>query len=164
MTDAMQARGQSTPDKSAQNAATPKRVVRSVAELQMALADKARGQRIAQLRKRTPGLTQQRLSEKLGVGYRTVQSWESGDVMPEWDNVERLAKFFKVRPEQVIGEAPPVEPAQLDRIEAKLDQLQSVVTRAAIELELLAAAQHKSTQGRSNDAKKPRRRKGDAGS
>lgn len=89
----------------------------------MALEDKARGQRIAALRKRTPGLTQQLVAERLKVGYRTVQSWESGAVVPEWPNVERMAKFFKVRPEEIMGELPPMEPKQLDRIEAKLDQL-----------------------------------------
>lgn len=93
----------------------------------MALADKARGQRIAALRLRTPGLTQQAVAQKLGIGYRTIQSWEAGEVVPEWPNVERLAKYYKVRPEEIMGELPPMRPAQLDRIEAKLDELLAIL-------------------------------------
>lgn len=112
----------------AHNATTGPRTVHSLAELRMALEDKARGQRLAQMRK-LRRLTQQQMCEKLGVAYRTYQTWEAG-TMPEWPNVEKIATFFEIRPEDWIGEddivlsaAKPGEPTQLDRIEAKLDRL-----------------------------------------
>lgn len=113
----------------AQNAATKGRVVHTVAELQMALADKARGQRIATLRKRKR-LTQQQMAERLKIGYRTYQTWEAG-TMPEWPNLEKLAELLGVRPEHIVGEDDGLGPdagTQLDRIEAKLDQLLDLIT------------------------------------
>lgn len=112
----------------AQPAATRPRVVHTVAELQMALTDKARGQRIAQLRKRKH-LTQQAMAEKLKCGYRTYQTWEAG-TMPEWPNLLKLAELLGVEPEHIIGEetAPP-DPSQLDRIEASLAELLAAVRR-----------------------------------
>lgn len=109
--------------KYAQNATTGSRIVRTVAELQMALADKARGQHIAQLRKRKR-LTQQAMAERLGIAYRTYQTWEAG-TMPEWANLEKLASVLEVKPEYLIGEDEPAPTGQLDRIEAKLDELLS---------------------------------------
>lgn len=107
----------------------------------MALEDKARGQRIAALRKRKR-LTQQVMAERLKIGYRTYQTWEAGKVMPEWPNLEKLAAFFGVKPEDIIGETPDVgallgngqaSSTQLDRIEAEL---------AAIRVELGTQATH----------------------
>ena len=104
----------------AQNAATRPLKVHRFEELRMALDDKARGQQIARLRKRRR-LTQQKLADQLGVAYRTVQGWEGG-TMPDWVNLEKLAAFFEVRPEDLIGdgEFAPI-PTQADRIEHKLD-------------------------------------------
>ena len=108
--------------KYAQDARKSVRVVRSVAELRMALDEKARGQRIAQLRKRKR-LTQQAMAERLRIGYRTYQTWESG-TLPEWHNLEKLAKFHGVKPEHILGEdAEPPRLDQLDRIEEKIDAI-----------------------------------------
>jgi transcriptional regulator with XRE-family HTH domain len=126
----MQVRAVAPQSHYAQNAATTPRRVHSVEELRMALEDKARGQRIAALRK-NKRLTQQAMADRLKIGYRTYQTWESGSVMPEWPNLEKLAKFFKVKPEDIIGEIPDPDrllgpgneiSIQLDRLEAKLDR------------------------------------------
>lgn len=109
----------------AQNATTGPRVVHTLAELQMALADKARGQHISTLRKRRR-MTQQAMAEKLGIAYRTYQTWESG-TMPEWGNLEKLADALGVRVEEIIGDEPAAEPGQLDRIEAMLTELLELV-------------------------------------
>lgn len=112
----------------------------------MALEDKARGQRIAQMRKRRR-MTQQAMAEALDVSYRAYQTWEAG-TMPEWSNVEKLAKFFRVKPEAIIGEAEPgpEEAPQLDRIEQalsnglaeKVDQVLANQDRILALLEYLA--------------------------
>lgn len=122
----------------AQDAATRPRVVHTVAELQMALADKARGQNIARLRARKR-LTQQALADKLKVGYRTVQTWESG-TMPEWPNLEKLARALDVRPEDIIGDEPAPEPSQLGRIEESLAELHAKVDRLAEDVDDTAQA------------------------
>lgn len=92
--------------KRAENATTSAHRVRSVDALRMALADKSRGQRIAALRNRKH-LTQQAMAERLKIAYRTYQTWEAG-TMPEWDNLEKLAKFHSVRVEDIVGEDPDV--------------------------------------------------------
>lgn len=98
----------------------------------MALADKARGQRIAEFRKRRR-LTQQAMAEQLQIAYRTYQTWEAG-TMPEWPNLERLATFHNVRPEDIVGDEyePDRDPSQLDRIEAKLDEILDLLDLAGI--------------------------------
>lgn len=138
----MQPHATGTDSKYAQNATTASRKVHTVAELRMALEDKARGQRIAALRKQRR-LTQQVMAERLGIAYRTYQTWEAGMVVPEWPNLEKLAAFFGIKPEDIIGESPdvgallglePPDQAQLDRIEEKVDQV--LAELAAIRLDL----------------------------
>lgn len=104
----------------AHDATTGTRVVHSVAELQMALADKARGAQIQRLRQRKR-LTQQAMAEKLGIAYRTYQTWESG-TMPEWSNLEKLALALGTTPERIIGDEEVPEPSQLDRLEAAVEE------------------------------------------
>jgi transcriptional regulator with XRE-family HTH domain len=93
----------------------------------MAIEDKARARRIAELRTRKR-LTQEQMAQRLDVAYRTYQTWESQKVpvMPDWPNLEKLARFHGVKPEDIIGETPDVgallgngtSQSQLDRIEA----------------------------------------------
>lgn len=140
--------------KYAQNATTRPRRVHSLAELRMALEDKARGQRISTLRKRNH-LTQQAMAERLGIAYRTYQTWEAGR-MPEWHNVEKLAKFFKVKPEAIVGEITEFDAdtlSQLDRIEQRLEEAitevrAAVATLAADNLRLTQALEELRDTGR----------------
>jgi Helix-turn-helix. len=124
--------------KYAHNAATRTRTVHSIAELRMALEDKARGQRIASLRKRKR-LTQQAMAEQLRIAYRTYQTWEAGR-MPEWDNVLKLSAFHGVRPEDLIGEDAPLEVGQVATIEGKLDALALDLVERLERIETLVTA------------------------
>lgn len=141
----MQAHDARTQSTSAQIATTGARTAHTLAELRMALEDKARGQRIAALRKRKR-LTQQVMAERLKIGYRTYQTWEAGSVMPEWPNLEKLAAFFGVKPEDIIGESPDLTALlgaengtqpQLDRIEAALSELRTDLATTRDELAAL---------------------------
>lgn len=131
----------------------------------MALADKARGQHIKRLRE-SRRLTQQAMAEKLGIAYRTYQTWEAG-TMPEWSNLERLATALGVRAEELIGEDPPAaaSQSQLDRIEAKLDQLLEVLSpssRAEGPAEVLEEAAARARAQRTPPAATSRRTPGRA--
>lgn len=42
------------------------------------------------------GLTQKRVSSEIGIGFTTYYSWESGKRAPHFDNVLKLAHFYKV--------------------------------------------------------------------
>lgn len=139
--------------KYAHNAATTPRVVHSVSELRMALEEKARGQRIAQLRKRKH-LTQQAMAERLGIAYRTYQTWEAGQ-MPEWPNVEKLAAFFDVKPEQIIGEVDVTDEDTVSQLDEILEKLDEILDR----LEAMEPPQKRAAQAAQAAARKSRQRK-----
>jgi transcriptional regulator with XRE-family HTH domain len=64
------------------------------------------------------------IADLVGVTLRAYQAWEGGGGI-NWDNVQQLASAFNVTEEFLLygrTEAAP-DPSQLDRIEAKLDQL-----------------------------------------
>lgn len=133
--------------------------------LQMAMEAAHRadvGQRIKDLRGHLP---QPALAEKLGVSLRAVQKWEAGESAPQWDNLVRLSKLFNVTQnfllygerEQATGEL-----GQLDRIEAKLDELLSRLPAEGFDEVLGAEARRLAEQRAQRDAKsqrKPPRRK-----
>lgn len=48
---------------------------------------------IANIRKKSR-ITQQKLSEKLGIDRSTIAKWESGDAMPRADKLPELAKIL----------------------------------------------------------------------
>lgn len=126
----------------------------------MAIEDKARAQRIASLRKQKR-LTQEVMAQRLDVAYRTYQTWESlkEPVMPDWPNLEKLAKFHGVKPEDIIGETPDLaalmgsaSQTQLDRIESNQDRL--LAELAAIRLALAAPSRRRQPQQQSQGRKR----------
>ena len=52
------------------------------------------------------GLSQQELSEKLHVARPTISSWELNRTEPAMGNIEALAKIFKCKKSELIGENP----------------------------------------------------------
>lgn len=59
-------------------------------EIRMKLNDK-----IKELRKKN-GLTQEELADKLNVSRQAITKWESGDGVPDIDNIKNIALFFHV--------------------------------------------------------------------
>ena len=63
------------------------------------------GEYIKQLRK-TSGLTQEELGEKVGVKKAAVQKWESGQTTNlKRETIHKLAKIFNVNPASFFSEA-----------------------------------------------------------
>jgi len=58
-------------------------------------------EKIAALRKRA-GLSQEQLSEALGVSRQAVSKWESGGAMPELDKVVQLSRVFGVTTDALL--------------------------------------------------------------
>ncbi len=54
------------------------------------------------LRKKAP-LTQQELADALGVNYRIVGKWETGEARPRPANLRRLAEVLGVTPGEVLA-------------------------------------------------------------
>jgi transcriptional regulator with XRE-family HTH domain len=67
------------------------------------------------------------MAQECGVTLRAYQRWEAGGGI-SWENLQRIAEVGKTTTSYLIdGEAEPRGPqTQLDRIEAKLDQLLEV--------------------------------------
>ncbi len=48
-------------------------------------------------------LTQQQLADKLSVTQRKVSYWESGKIEPDLESLWRLADFFDVTIDELVG-------------------------------------------------------------
>ena len=59
------------------------------------------GEHIAYYRKKA-GMTQEQLSEKMGVTAQAVSKWENGLTCPDLDSVARLSEILGVSVEQLI--------------------------------------------------------------
>lgn len=60
------------------------------------------GMRIAEYRK-TMGLSQEELADKLFVTRQALSKWENGTSVPSIDTLSELSKIFKVSFEEILG-------------------------------------------------------------
>ena len=69
------------------------------------------GHRISALR-RSRGMTQTELAERLGISFQAVSSWERGNAMPDIAKLPELARMFGVTIDWLLGspEAVPDQP------------------------------------------------------
>jgi len=97
------------------------------------MADLKRGERIKLLREERH-MTQPAVADAIGITLRAYQKYETGGGL-KWDNAVALAKVFQVQTSDIMGKpgTPPapygLPSAQLDSIEAKLDQILETLTR-----------------------------------
>ena len=61
--------------------------------------------RISELRHKKK-ITQQELSDVVGVSFQTISKWENGSVMPDITYLPMLAEYFEVSVDQLIGIVP----------------------------------------------------------
>lgn len=54
------------------------------------------------------GITQARLAERLGVSKQSVSNWENNNIQPSVELLERLADFFAVSTDVLLGRQPDV--------------------------------------------------------
>jgi transcriptional regulator with XRE-family HTH domain len=107
-----------------QTAATKRPWARSVL-MEMALQDRAAGQRLAQARKQKR-LTQEGAAQKIGVSVRTYSDWERGISLPRPSNLTEIERVLEVDTRAVYFENPAqngLPSERLDRIEDKLDRV-----------------------------------------
>ena len=48
-------------------------------------------------------LSQKGLADKLGASQRSISSWETGERQPDFDMLEKIAKFFDVTTDYLLG-------------------------------------------------------------
>lgn len=58
--------------------------------------------RLAELRK-SKGLSQEELADKLGVSRQAVSKWERGEASPDTDNLIELAKIYGISLDELVG-------------------------------------------------------------
>lgn len=66
----------------------------------------AYGENLHALRK-AAGLSQEKLAGLTGFSKPTIQNWESGRTTPSIDDAERMADYFDVTLDAIIGRRPP---------------------------------------------------------
>lgn len=49
------------------------------------------------------GFTQVQLAERLGVKKQSVSNWENDNIMPSVDMLEKIADFFRVSTDYLLG-------------------------------------------------------------
>lgn len=86
------------------------------------------GARIRELRKRTPGLTQERLAGRVGFEQGYISRVERGGVNLELDTLERIAAALSLEPFQLLQ---PPGTFDLIGLEAFRKRLQQLMTSAA---------------------------------
>ena len=64
------------------------------------------GERLKKLRKKA-GLTQEELSETLGISCMTVRRWESERSIPRIDEIRRIAQALNVPESNLLNDPPP---------------------------------------------------------
>lgn len=83
------------------------------------------------------GLSQQELSEKLHVARPTISSWELNRTEPTMGNIEALAKIFKCKKSELIGENPTTfEPINTIAIELDKDKKIKLLMEEASQAEI----------------------------
>ena len=60
------------------------------------------GQKITELRK-SQGLTQEKLSEKLGVSRQTIANWEADSTNPDINQAKAVAELFQVSLDDLLS-------------------------------------------------------------
>lgn len=74
--------------------------------------------RIAEQRKKKK-LSQTKFAEKFGVGRSTIAMWETGDREPDLDTIQKLANFFGVTTDYLLGLSDDPDPISKDETDIK---------------------------------------------
>lgn len=59
-------------------------------------------------------LTQEELAEQLDVSRQAITKWESGEGMPDIDNLKQIAELFETTIDDLVAEEKEVEPGRLE--------------------------------------------------
>ena len=65
------------------------------------------------------GLTQEELANEIGKSLRTVQKYESGDILPSFDNVHEITKILGISCTDIIGDIDKYTASDVDRSDKK---------------------------------------------
>lgn len=73
------------------------------------------GNRLKLLRSEVEGLTQEKLGEKFNVQKGTVSNWENGNRFPDEATLIKLADFFDVSTDYILGRSNKRQPHHLTK-------------------------------------------------
>ena len=86
------------------------------------------GENIKKLRKEKD-ITQEDLSEILGVSFQSVSRWENGTCYPDMELLPVLADFFKVTVDKLLGVDESIEKANVEKY---LDRFQDAISHGRV--------------------------------
>lgn len=85
-------------------------------------------QRVKELRKRN-NLTQEKFGKIMNVSYQTVGSWERGERQPSYETAKKIADYFEVSTDYLLGKSVPEWASDKDVIDLE-EMLNSNVNMA----------------------------------
>ncbi|HHT7814565.1 TPA: helix-turn-helix domain-containing protein [Streptococcus suis] len=88
-------------------------------------------QRLKELRTEA-GLTQKEIAEKIHVGQNSYSNWENGNRKPTAEITSKLADFFKVPIDYLLGNSEIRNPYEKSEFESLFDQLDDEQKEKAI--------------------------------
>ncbi len=75
-------------------------------------------EKILELR-RSNGMSQEQLAEKMGVSRQSVSKWESGDSLPDVDRLPELSRIFNVTTDYLLI------PSEVDRLAVRTEIIEN---------------------------------------
>ena len=93
--------------------------------------------RIQRLRK-TKGMSQEELADRVGVSRQAVSKWESGQSMPDMDKIVVMSDYFEVTTDYLLKGKEPIETVQKNG-EVLASQVLYIASTALIAIGLLVA-------------------------
>lgn len=88
-------------------------------------------QRLKELRTEA-GLTQKEIAEKIHVGQNSYSNWENGNRKPTAEITSKLADFFKVPIDYLLGKSDIRNPYEKSELEILINQLNDEQREKAI--------------------------------
>lgn len=79
------------------------------------------GSKLQDLRK-SAGMSQEDLAERLGISRQAVSRWERGDALPDTDNLIRLSKLYSVSLDELVGNTTAPQAIRMEGSESDNDE------------------------------------------
>ena len=87
---------------------------------------------VLQTKRKSMGLTQEDLADKLFVSSKTISNWETGKTTPDIDNLIRIASLFQISLDNLLTEGSEV--VENIKKKAEINNLKNIHTVQSLQI------------------------------